>query len=153
MFWNLSLHINPFPFIQCSYLDLLNTLPSTFKLLTTSILTTVKEFSQPYHNVCYFRSGINSMWILKIWKQLLLDNRNIRASRPMNFQPYRLLFSIPFAIPTQKKKYIPKNVFSICWDFLFTAYLSCVVDVFFNSRITIGTNWSLTKTLWFQLSF
>ena len=66
------------------------------KKYETSILTAVKEGLQSYHNICYSRSGNNSVWILKIrkifWKPSIQDYQNKMAFKLIIFQLFTFLF-------------------------------------------------------------
>ena len=69
MYWISKLNKNPYKQRYIAGSAKCTTKP-LFKFLT-SILTAVKEGLQSYHDTCYSRSDINSMWILKNSKDLL----------------------------------------------------------------------------------
>ena len=84
-------------------------------ILLTAILTAVKESPQKYCDMVYYRSGVNQMWILKNFKDLLecIKSRNL-SFRNNNIKTFD--FSTLYTtIPYEKVKSRHKTLISQCF--------------------------------------
>ena len=84
-----------------------------FKLLT-SILTTAKEGVKKYCDVIYSHSGINQMWILKSFKELLdnLQSHLLTSIHSIKIYEFSTLYiSIPHTKLKARLSELIKNVF------------------------------------------
>ena len=114
MYWIPKLHKNPYKQHFIAGSAKCTTKPLS-KLLT-SILTTVKEGLQSYHNTCYSRSGINSMWILKNSKDLLgtISSRLLSEYNSIKTYDFSTLYT---SIPHTQLKSRLKNIIHRCFFF------------------------------------
>ena len=81
LYWIPKLHKDPYK--QLFITGSSSCSSTSLSKLLTSILTTIKEGLQKYCDIVYPHSGINQMWILKNYKQLL-DNIQTNSITSIN---------------------------------------------------------------------
>ena len=81
LYWISKLHKNPYKQRYIAGLDKFSTKP--LSQILTQILTAVKEGFQKYCDTAYARSGVNQIWILKNYKELL-ENLNAQSRHSVN---------------------------------------------------------------------
>jgi hypothetical protein len=74
LYWISKLHKNPYKQRYIAGSSKCSTKP--LSLLLTKLLTAIKELLQRYCSAAYSRSGVNQMWILKNFKELLENSKS-----------------------------------------------------------------------------
>ena len=92
LYWISKLHKCPFK--QRYIAGPANCSTKALSKLLTYILPTVKPVLESYNNTSYLRSGMNQMWILKNWKDLLeyIQSRSTIAVQHLTSLPSTQIF-------------------------------------------------------------
>jgi hypothetical protein len=86
LYWIPGLHKNPFRQRYIAGSSKCSTKP--LSLLLTKLLTAIKESLQKYCSAACSRSGVNQMWILKNFKELLKYSKSHDFSKIDNIRAY-----------------------------------------------------------------